>query len=244
MKKLIFGSTALKFWYPEVREPKDLDYISKEKSTKGEEHHWVDALLYVIENNKHDTYVDPDFLYTIKASHASWDIKWEKTIYDIMFLKSKGCKLDEKLYGMLYKEWEIIHGKKKINFNKDVEEFFKDKVTRKFNHDELHELLKFGDEPMHDKLRVDKSKALCSKSIWESFSEEDKVKCALEEIYVIATERYVINGINPKIAKRRATKDLITRLSKGFFNTFLIDNYEKIVYNEDTIWLKKLKTLL
>jgi hypothetical protein len=31
-KKLIFGSTALKFWYPEFRRnPNDLDYISKEK---------------------------------------------------------------------------------------------------------------------------------------------------------------------------------------------------------------------
>lgn len=93
MKLLIYGSCALKYWYTESRIPSDVDIISPN-------HDWISAFEYVFDNNKHDQYVDPDFLYTIKVSHAAWDINWDKTLKDISFLKSKGCKLDETFYNL------------------------------------------------------------------------------------------------------------------------------------------------
>ena len=84
---LIFGSTALKYWFPDFkREPKDLDYISQTKprpGTKGVEYIWEDSFQYVLENNVDPKYVDPAFLYTIKVAHAAWDVRWDKTMHDI-----------------------------------------------------------------------------------------------------------------------------------------------------------------
>ena len=54
--------------------------------TKEEQHYWWDSFEYIIKNNKDSKYLDSDFIYTIKVAHACWDIYWDKTIHDIMFL--------------------------------------------------------------------------------------------------------------------------------------------------------------
>lgn len=249
MKQLIFGSRAMQYWFPDCREPKrDIDIITPEKlkSSREIEYHWCDSFQYVFDHNKDKVYVDPDFLYTIKVSHAAWDIHWEKTMFDIRFLQAKGCKLYQGLYEMLVKEWEVIHGdKKRVNLNKPNEYFFDDAVTRKYNHDQLHQHFKFYDEPLHTKIRLDLSKALPSKELWDKLSEDDKLKCALEEIMVIATERYLFSEcpIPAKLAKYKAMKRLITSMTKGWFNLFLIVNFEQLLYYSNEHWKRKLEEL-
>lgn len=243
---LIFGSTALKFWFPDFkREPKDLDVITKNPTmmTPKEEHYWVSGFEYVLKNNKHNRYVDPDFLYTIKVSHAAWDIWWDKTMHDIMYLNNKGCKLDENLYHLLWQDWNVIHRQKKINLNVKNEEFFKKTVTRAYEHDWLHTVFAFYDEPLHNRIRKDPTSALCSEKLWTSLSFEDKVKCALEEVYVIAAERFVSRGIPPKTARIKSLKLLITSSTKGWFNLFLIENFETLIKYDLTHYLTRLEKL-
>lgn len=245
---LIFGSRAAKHWFPDFREPKgDIDYITKDKlqSSREKEYHWVDAFQYVLENNKSTQYVDPDFLYTIKVSHAAWDIHFDKTMLDIMFLQKKGCKLDYELYNMLLKEWEVIHGHKKVNLNKPNEYFFDDAVNRKHSHDELHQLLKYYDEPLHTKIRTDLSNAMPDYNKWCDLTPTDQFRCALEEIYVVATERYILpHNIPIKHAKQKALKQLITSMTKGWFNLFLIVNFEKLIYYNDESMNSKIRSIL
>lgn len=234
---LIFGSTALKHWFPDYpHKLHDLDYMSPDKPKKRErgiEYHWNPAFEYIFKNNKDKEYVDPDFLYTIKVSHAAWNIFWDKTIYHINFLKEKGCKLDYTLYHKLLADWEIIHGdKKRINLNKPVDEFFKDAVNRKYNHEWLHEYFAIGNEPMHNKIRPDKNKAWCSKRLWDGLSDTERLNCAYEELCVITTERGVLNGIPWVRAKHNAYKGLVTSMTTGWFNLFLILNRKELLYNE------------
>lgn len=241
---LIFGSVAAKHWFPDFREPKDLDYISKENHMTPEvQHYWNGAFEYVLANNKDQKYVDPDFLYTIKVSHAAWDVRWEKTIHDIMFLRRKGCKLDKALYDALYAHWSVFHRQKRINLNVKNEEFFTQYVGRKLDHDWLHGYLAFGAEPMHNRIRKDLGSPLCSEKLWTALSDDDKVKCALEEVYVIATERFIPRGYPPKFAKTKSLKNLITTMTKGWFNLFLIENYETLQKHDNTHWINKLKDL-
>ena len=161
-----------------------------------------------------------------------------------MFLKKKGCILDKKLFNILYKDWETVHRPKKINLNKKNTMFFNNNVTRKYDHDELHEFFAFYDQPLHTKIRPNLDKAWCSEKMWNNLSYEDQIKCALEECYVIATERYYLRGYPPKISKSRALKDMITEITKGWFNFFLIDNFEKLLHNElDDFWFNKLKEI-
>lgn len=235
-RKLIFGSTALKYWFPNYnRKISDLDIIGEGKSSSGIEYHYSQAFEYILQNNLNDTYVDPNFLYTIKVSHISWNINFDKHMKDIIFLKNAGCNLDLVLYNLLYKDWEIIHGKKNIKLDGSPEEFFNSNITRKMNHDELHELVKFYSEPLHNKIRKDKNNVKVSKELWDSLSLEDKLKCAQEEIFVFALERF--SEYPPNHAIIKATKHLITNSTKGFFNLFLIDNFEKLIYSNRDIFL-------
>lgn len=75
MSKLIFGSTAIKHWFPEFRDPKDLDIICKDEAMSREvQHYWIPQFEILLENNKNPKYLDPNFIYQVKCSHANWDV--------------------------------------------------------------------------------------------------------------------------------------------------------------------------
>lgn len=230
---LIFGSTALKHWFPDFsRTPRDLDIIGSGTNSKGVEYHFNPGFQYILDNNIDSKYVDPNFLYTIKMSHAGWDIRWDKTMMDIQFLKSKGCEVDLTLFNLLLNDWNKIHYNKKVKLTGTTENFFNSNITRKLNHDELHHFVKFNDNPMHERIRPDKESVNVSKSLWDSLSFDDKFKCALEEAYVFALERY--SDYPPKISLYKALKQLITKSTKGYFNYFLIDNFMELWNNDLT----------
>lgn len=228
---LIFGSTALRHWFPDFpRDPQDLDYICKDKpgKSKGIEYHWEDGFQYILDNNVDPKYVDPAFLYTIKVAHAAWDVFWLKTIHDVQFLKHKGCVLDEMLYSLLIKDNIKRHGAKRVSVKGTPEEFFKTYISRTVPHDELHHLVKFYDEPLHNRIRANPNDVKTSRFLWDNLSHEDKIKCALEETYVFALERFI--HMPPKIAVANALRNLITSSTKGYFNLFLIENFSELMY--------------
>ena len=149
--KLIFGSRAMKHWFPDLkREPNDLDVITREeKMSRDEQYYWVPTFEKLLEINKDDTYLDPDLLITVKTSHLGWDIQWGKTVSDIIFLKNKGCKVDKKLYNALVKDWTEVHGKKWASLKgKDADTFFVDAVKRKYVHDDIHDAVAVYDKQM------------------------------------------------------------------------------------------------
>jgi len=176
---------------PELkRTPKDLDFIGPGENSKGIEYFMHTGLQYVLDNNIDDTYVDLNFLYTIKCSHLHYDINWDKHCIDVMFMQSHGATIDNTLYSLLMKDWEVIHGPKKLNLNQDPKDFFTPHVDRKIDHDELHSLIAFYDEPMFKKILMDGKKVLTDKHKWDRISDEDKMICILEEVYVTAFERW------------------------------------------------------
>lgn len=245
---LIYGSRAIKYHFNDFyREPKDYDYICKNppKSTKETEYHWVDSFQWILDNNKDTKFVDPDIIYTIKMSHISWDINFDKHLKDILFLRDKGCKLIKPLYKALYKEWEVLHRNKHISLDKANSEFFTEYVTRQFNHDDLHEIFAFYDEPLHNRIRPDGNKALTSEKLFNSLSYDDRLKCALEEVYVIATERFLLtkSTFSIKIAKMKALRQLILTMTKGYFNVFLVENFDKIIYYDMSHFKNGLKQI-
>jgi hypothetical protein len=227
---LIFGSVALKHWLPDLkREPNDIDYICKDKpkNSEGIEYHWVDGFEYILKNNKDPKYVDLDFLYTIKVSHASWDVRWDKTMFDITFMRKSGAKLDYELYKLLYKDWEVVHHKKRIKVEGNADAFFNSNIKRVIPHDDLHEIVKFYDKPLHMSIRRDLTNVKVDKELWNNLGDK-QIKCALEEIYVFAFERYFEKS--PKQSIHKTLKQLITQSSKGFFNIFLIENFTELYY--------------
>jgi len=227
---LIFGSTALNHWFPDSRTPKDLDIIDRDVKSHNETY-WVPSFEYILENNKDSKYVDPNFLYTIKLSHSFWDVKWDKTIFDIIFLKSKGCIADEDLYKGLVKDWQVVHGKKKVNLNKENKQFFSDNVTRKYDHDDLHLLVKHYSRPLYESIKSDLNSAKCEKNLFTLLSHDDKILLCREEIFVVALERFLIPSnfhMNQKAAINKAIKQLVTTMTTGWFPRFIVENIKEI----------------
>lgn len=230
--KLIYWSTAIKYWFPDFdREPKDLDIISNEwnKNSKWIEYYRIDEFDYLVNNNSE--YVEPNILYTIKLSHLSYDINWNKHMRDVIFLKSKWCKIDIIFYNILVKVWSRIHWVKHIKMKVDNSEFFKWNIKRKYNHDWLHEQFAFYDRPLNEKIREDLNSPLCSKILWNNLSYEDKLKCATEELYVLTAERYIFidKPLPLKFAKTKMLKQMITSTTSWWFNLFLKENFMELL---------------
>ncbi len=238
MTYIVIGSTALHRLFPElVREPKDLD-VFWDKGKNGfdvspevtpDDPFWDDRLY---EWFGYSTYsADLDELYTIKVSHAQWDLRndsWTKHIGDIIFMQNHGAKLIPELHDLLYKIWIDVHGKKKMTFS-ESEEFFADAVVRKYDHDSLHESVAYGDHALYlDYLLPGRSVAMDMARVWSS-PHEALVKLFREEIYATALERLLVPRnyrISPGFAYRWALRRTVTSLTKGKSSRWLLENIQ------------------
>ena len=238
MKYLIYGSEAIKHFFSDYpNDPKDLDIIVSEdlkidiKTDKILEQYYLPEFQYIFNNNKDHRYVDPDFLYTIKMSHLSWDINWDKHMKGAIFLKENGAKLDKELYDSLMVAWSRVHGSKKVKMNVKNEDFFKANIKRRFDHEFLHEQFAFYERPLNERIRKDLDSPLCSEVLWNLLSEEDKFKCAFEELMVLTAERFIFveDKVPVKYAKIKMLKNMITSTTSGWFNLYLKENFKKFV---------------
>ena len=240
MKYLIYGSTAIKHFFPDYNhEPKDLDIITETDNKyhldingcKRIEQYYLPEFSYIFENNKDEEFVDPDFLYTIKMSHLSWDINWDKHMKSAIVLREKGAKLDKTFYDSLMTAWSRVHGKKQVKMNVNNSDFFKENIQRKYDHEYLHEVFSFYDRPLNERIRKDLDSPLCSEELWNKLSEEDKFKCALEELMVLSTERFLLSDTKIPInhARTKMLKQMITSTTTGWFNLFLKLNFKRFI---------------
>lgn len=253
-KWLISGSVAAKHWFSDFRDPVDIDIITPvniKSDTPTEcmvDASWNDASDLILSKNKDHVFVDPDTLFSIKVSHAGWDVKWEKTMFDIMFFKNKGCQLDDSIYKAMIPVWKKIHGEKHVNLNQPVSEFFTDHVVRKFDHEQLHELAAFNGRPMHSKIRPDQTSAWCSKEMFDALTEEEQYEAALEEMIVTAIERSGLDSPASKVEKIKAInmayKKLVTSMTTGWFCKFLILNQVELLKTRRLKWNSKMDSIL
>ena len=186
MKNLLIGSAAIKYWFPDFpRTPKDLDFIGS-PSWDGQTiyDHALDIVDFTLRKEYHTNEVFRDYvthnnimrpndLYTLKISHMFWDIKWEKHMFDIQFLKSKGCKLDRELFDKLYDYWNVVHGKnKRSDLKMSAKDFF-DNALKEYNHDQLHELL--TPVPMYKKVLKDGAEVEVDENKYNQLTYEEKL---------------------------------------------------------------------
>ena len=246
---LIIGSVAQYHWFPEARTPGDIDLLTPAKFDDNAvvDAKWHDVSQHIIDINRDPVFADPDTLYTLKVSHAHWNVHWKKTMFDIAFL-SERCKFNRELYDKLIKVWAEIHGQKKVNLNKPVKEFFTDQVEREYDHDQLHTLVAFNSKPMHEFIRPDLAKAWCCEEMFNTLTYERRLETALEEIMATAIERFCLTPHSTKIEILHAVHGcyfkLVTSMSTGWFSRFLIFNQNKLLIERKEKWMSKIISAL
>lgn len=199
----------------------------------------------------------PETLLAIKKSHLSVPFnmaKWEKHILDYHFLNSKvpTSKISGSIH-TLYKtrltETEDRNYEVPVKLNMINSDFFSKsdaKVKRYYNHDDLHRATCYYDEPLFEKLKINKEMAMCNHALFLKLSKEDQVRASREEAFSIALERRVIPAImeNGKVngieALKYALFRLGTTLTKGWFREFCQDHYLEIL-NTDVDYVIKFK---
>ena len=233
---MISGSSALMYHGIKLGEIKDLDIICTEDiSTEDIATEYKCDIITVPEEiynllYNETGYITPDLILTLKMSHLSWDIKWEKTKRHINILVNLGYKPNLEVYHSLKKYWETIHGNKShLSLNKQKNEFFDDFVTYVVDHDYLHELVSHPNEPIYKKCLKDNEEVLIDYNKFSQMEFKEQVRMFREEITVIAIERWLINPVNKGKytwveAYNLALQKTIVSLTKNWATDFIIHN--------------------
>lgn len=189
-------------------------------------------------------------LAIVKRSHLWRDLSFDKhiTMYHRWlkpYLPTEGYA-----YDYLKRRTEETHKmfpQGNPNLMQSKEDFFNDAVTKKYDHDYLHELFAYYDKPLYTRLLRQAGLAWCDRDKWDSLSHEDKILCVAEETQVIAAERFCIPNewrYNTKRAYFAALKKVCTTLTSGWFRCFAIDYYPEIISRYDPLKFDHVRKVL
>ena len=220
----LFGSHLIKKHFSDFREPNDIDWVTNNndilpKSTIGKEEFYYIPFT----PNREMT---PDEIYTIKVSHAIYDIHWKKTMSDIRFLQIKGCKAIPDFLLNLRNHWSDVYGvQKRTNFEVEPGDFFDDRIRRKINHDELHEII--NPTPTYKKMISDGVTPDIEK--FYKLSNDDQKEVLFEEAFVISIERF--QGLPNRTAYQASQQSLVTRLHPVWISDIVINKWNEFYWN-------------
>lgn len=270
MKNLLIGSRALNYWLGDkvkINESTDWDIISEENldpDSKFANYEWHNADIlnnHAVENyasdetiefNGHTVHVVHIIgLALIKRSHLWRDLSFDKHITHYSKHLALAVELanesDRKFLADRTTLTKKMFPQGNPNLMQSKEDFFDDAVTKKYDHDFLHELFAYHDKPLYTRLLRDPNLAWCEESKWNELGYTDKVRCVAEEVQVIATERFLIpkNWDYPvKLAYYNALKKVCTTLCSGWFRDFAIDNFIEIMQIFESIRFMNVKEIL
>lgn len=236
--RVLVGSDAARFWIPDFRLSKDIDWWSTEPF-EGENFDISVMTPEILSSMEHRSVfggvASLNDLLTIKLSHLSYDIQWKKHLNDYLVFKKHGARINQDLYVALQQHWRDVHGNKSfLSLYRTKDSFFDDYVKKEHEHDYLHQLIAHPNKPVYTECLEDGQEVMVDWDKFLSMSSEQQVKMFREEINVIATERWLIpTRCSGKITFREAySKSLhktVTALTKGRASRFLCENIEEFI---------------
>lgn len=223
---ILTGSKAIKTHFPDFhRDPLDWDYFvtnSPELNSQTPDR-WTDILYNPIFDGYEHKILQPNDLYTLKISHLFWDIKWDKHMFDVQFLRAKGCELNMELFYKLYTLWNKVHGiNKRSDLNMSADSFFDNAVKCEYNHDSIHLLI--NPEPIFTKIHADGAEVEVDCDKFDALSFEDKCELVREEVYVMAWERFK-SAMPFQHAYSKMLKKFIMNHAPMWEALFIIENF-------------------
>lgn len=232
----LFGSHLVNKLFPGIRyrKPNDIDYVTNNldeyqaalpnQVIGKQEYYYIPCIP--------DRELTADEYYTLKVSHAIYDIHWSKTMSDVRFLQLQGCKIVPEFLEALRKHWNNCpdtHGvQRRTDFEVKPGKFFEDRVQRKINHDELHVKLVTPDEPSYKLIIATPESVKPEPELFYNLPVEQQIKVVQEEAFVIALERF--SDLHPLNAYHVAQKNLVTRLHPEWLADHIIQNWQNNHY--------------
>ncbi len=243
MDKILIGSQAIKHWFSDFnRKPKDTDYAVEDKSlfiNQTNIEYLENPILFNFDSYEKGI-LKPSFIYTLKISHSFWSLdnnSWDRHLWDINFLKEKGCTFIPELFWKLFNYWETIHGKRKSsNLDMSADDFFNNRISYHTPHDKLHELLVThpyfkGSEPTYKKILKDGAEVdVCMKK-FEALTELEKFNVVFEEVAVMSMENRFPNKLYWKAKYSRMLKKFIISHCKVEEGIWIIQNHKNLLCN-------------
>ncbi len=219
-EKYLTGSHLIRKHFPDFRTPVDIDWIVFDPEHCAQTVACVEEFHYLPCSPHRE--MTPDEVYTLKVSHAIYDISWSKVLSDIRFLQRKGCRLLPEFLKELRSFWEIKHEKRRrTDFTVNPKDFFRDNVKRKIPHDDLHVLL--NPSPSYKKM-VQADSVAPVEDLYLALSPEEQDDALWEEAFVIGLERF--NDRNdPLSAYHFAQRALVTRLHPVWLADHVINRW-------------------
>lgn len=228
----LIGSQAAKHWFPDFREPNDIDYHSAAPVDNEDRDYdiFVDKRLSAWDWGEIAT---PSELYTMKVSHSFWEIgnTWQKHMSDIVFFQRKGVEFNRELYDILVPIWKDLHGRKRTSLAQNAKNFFGDAVVRKYDHDSVHASIAYYDTPLYESILVPGEEVMTDSKKFFSMDKDTQLKLVREEVYATALERILIpknyKG-SPTAAYAWALRRTITSLFKNEWALWTVLNYDTL----------------
>ncbi len=227
---ILIGSYAIQSHFRDFpRLPKDMDYAVFEITDEMKSNRNVEFLYNPVIGHEQGI-ASPNMLYTLKISHiVGWDIQWEKHMFDIQFLKEKGCKLDMDLFKQLYGFWNTIHKpNKRSDLDMTSDDFFNNALTTKYPHDYIHTIL--NPTPTYTKILKDGKDVDVSEEKFNQLSFEEKCDLVREEVEVMSWERY--QDLSFRIAYSKMLKKFTIHHAPIWEAIFIIENYIELHKNK------------
>ena len=227
---VLIGSKAMKYHFNDFnREPKDIDYIVKERKIKGSD---SISLPFFVDYCKSEI-ASPNELLTLKCSHIFWnelgERNWEKHMWDIQFLLKKGAKYDWEMILKLKEFWTKHYGKlasRRSNLTLNSKDFFNNAINKNIDHDSIHLII--NPEPTYKKVLKDNAEVEPCSIKYNNLSNEEKDNLFIEEVMVMAYERF--SNLYYKKAYYIMCNKYIRSHMPLFCFDYVIKNYIRLSY--------------
>lgn len=216
------------------------------------EHYPSSNLLYKYERHfhKHDSLLGIDYhiaspqsLFLLKKSHITFNIHWQKNIYDYLFLQQKINNIAlptwwEAVYRIRFEEVQNRISRKQMNFDVENSEFFRKSetfVNRIVEHDSLHYATCFYSKPLFLSAKEDLTKAALSENKVSKMSAHLKVQMIQEECMALALEREIVPAMlkhepyNAKHSYQRVACKMVYNYLPMFLRHFAADHFLEIL---------------
>lgn len=179
-----------------------------------------------------------EVLYLTKRSHANVPVHYNKTMRDILRIKSLIGPITDaqtEFYKARKQEVQDRYSLHRQRFSLAIrnEDFFDtSNHIRFYEHDDLHEAVAHDPgQPLYKKCKYDLSLAKIDIDLFEKLSPQDRLRMVQEEFMVIGIERYYLHNrkLNLRQVYDLGMHKTIRDLFVGYFQNFCIDHVDELI---------------